>query len=275
MSKTHYDKAARECQYCYSSTDKFPVTWSQCAQSSCTKRVHACDLCKSRSRDNGLLCQSCWKAAGSLCLKCKKEKARTERCYLHMCRSCIPALEEAIHFDKVAEESRRYLEVTRQTLEWDEPAFQFLVLPDLDARDLPEYDARPISLSPQHCRLCLTQLGNSTLENHLESHHDGKTVTEYRREILGRTLVQWPQPVTAQLLRTRLAAFRKELSDQNFLLLSCAVCARQKRRCKLFDVSFPPPNATHAPAWLSWSKVDWDTHGATWYEQVDTVLNIT
>ena len=92
--------------------------------------------------------------------------------------------------------------------------------------------------------------------------------------MLGRTLTEWPQPISPQILRSRLAAFKEELCDANFLMHACASCARQKRRSKLFRVSFPPRNATGAPAWLAWEDDEWLQHRDAWFDQVDAALNI-
>eukprot|EP00973_Karenia_brevis_P093078 12415539-Karenia_brevis.AAC.1 len=64
---------------------------------------------------------------------------------------------------------------------------------------------------------------------------------------------EWPQPISPQLLRSRLAALKTEICDESFQLLACASCACQKRRCKLHPVVFPLRDAAHPPTWLSWS----------------------
>ena len=87
-------------------------------------------------------------------------------------------------------------------------------------------------------------------------------------------LTEWPQRIDAQVLRTRLAAFKMELCDENFQERPCAVCCRLKRRCKLFDVVFPVPDADRPPAWLPWDAEQWLTHRAAWYSSVDKLLNI-
>eukprot|EP00973_Karenia_brevis_P002213 297692-Karenia_brevis.AAC.1 len=55
---------------------------------------------------------------------------------------------------------------------------------------------------------------------------------------------------------------------------ACASCARQKRRCKLRSVVFPPRIATRPPEWLPWGEGDWSAYGPVWYDQVDEVLNV-
>ena len=42
---------------------------------------------------------------------------------------------------------------------------------------------------------------------------------DYRHEVFARTLAELPQPIPSQILRTRLAAFKRELSDQNLRIV--------------------------------------------------------
>eukprot|EP00973_Karenia_brevis_P082886 11493295-Karenia_brevis.AAC.1 len=55
---------------------------------------------------------------------------------------------------------------------------------------------------------------------------------------------------------------------------ACASCAREKRRCKLVTVTFPPMDAESCPAWLPWDDNAWLAHREQWYRQVDSVLNV-
>ena len=66
------------------------------------------------------------------------------------------------------------------------------------------------------------------LVEHIQVAH-GRSFCEYREHILRRTLAEWPQPISLQVLRNRLAAFKDELSDANFRMRVCASCAREKR----------------------------------------------
>ena len=147
------------------------------------------------------------------------------------------------------------------------------MLPDTQAPALPQYAETPEYLDPEHCRLCLQPYEDTGLERHLREQHQ-ISLEEYRQRAFRRTLTEWPQPISPQILRSRLAAFKRELSDFNFLMLSCAVCARQKRRCKLTAATFPPKNATSAPAWLPWDDNQWMTHRNSWFDQVDSLLCI-
>ena len=210
-----------------------------------------------------------------MCIACQEKPARNERSFLHMCKGCLVGLDEARHYDKVAAESARYLEKIAAQQEWSarEPSFRFLILPDVSAPPLPQYASTPEARSLHHCRLCLQPVEVGALEPHLQKSHQ-LTMQEYRQRVLGRTLVEWPQPVAPETLRSRLAAFREELCDFNFQLLSCAVCARQKRRCKLFPATFPPVAADVPPTWLPWSEDEWQLNREMWYHQVDEVLNV-
>ena len=111
------------------------------------------------------------------------------------------------------------------------------------------------------------------LRTHLLREH-GLSVEEYRRNVLQRTIAEWPQPIPAQVLRTRLRAFKDELSDRNFRMLSCACCAREKRRCKLSRVDFPSASAPEPPAWMMCSSVQWRTSSKRWLEAMHSVFDI-
>eukprot|EP00973_Karenia_brevis_P053756 7466969-Karenia_brevis.AAC.1 len=52
----------------------------------CQRMVHACSVCRSRFPTGGLLCDPCWASAGSLCMRCHKTAARTEKKFLHCCK---------------------------------------------------------------------------------------------------------------------------------------------------------------------------------------------
>ena len=92
-------------------------------------------------------------------------------------------------------------------------------------------------------------------------------------QVLGRTLAEWPQPVSAQVMRTRLTAYKQLLTEENFAQGVCACCARAKRLCRLTPACFPPPDASIAPSWLQWSAEAWERFGAAWHKQVDVVLS--
>ena len=92
--------------------------------------------------------------------------------------------------------------------------------------------------------------------------------------MLRRTIAEWPQPIPSQILRTRLAAFKEELSDDNFKELPCASCARLKRICKLREVQFPPSSSEQPPSWLPWSSAAWEARREAWYNQVHELLSI-
>ena len=111
------------------------------------------------------------------------------------------------------------------------------------------------------------------LKKHLQDCH-GMTPESYRREVLGRCVAEWPQPVTAQVLRSRLAAFKEELCDANYRLRACACCAREKRQAKLVEVIFPTARGSPVPTWLKWTQTQWDKFSKTWFDQMDNILNV-
>ena len=82
-------------------------------------------------------------------------------------------------------------------------------------------------------------VADSVAKHVLLEHH--MTPQEYRANVLAREMAAWPQPITAQTLRTRLAAYKGRLCDVNFDLGVCASCAREKRSCKMVHTSFQHP----------------------------------
>ena len=54
------------------------------------------------------------------------------------------------------------------------------------------------------------------------------TVRQYRHEVMGRVRCEWPQEVSPQVFRTRLAAYKEQLCDANYLSGVC-VCVRMLR----------------------------------------------
>ena len=93
--------------------------------------------------------------------------------------------------------------------------------------------------------------------------------------MLSRVVADWPEAISPQILRSRLFAFKQKLSDAEYGLGACAVCAREKRRCKLAQVEFPPPTgAASSPPWLGWSNGEWKEQAALWYERVNDLLSV-
>ena len=112
----------------------------------------------------------------------------------------------------------------QQAWELTAPALQGLLLPSPLLYELPKYAAQPTFLDPSHCRLCLQVVAPGRLAEHLltSEHHPGLTESQYRRLVLRQTLSEWPQTIPSQVLRTRLAAFKQELCDANYLEKPCA-----------------------------------------------------
>ena len=141
------------------------------------------------------------------------------------------------------------------------------------ASSLPQYANQATFLKPQHCRLCLQEV--SDLEEHLlEVHADASTLEEYRLKVFRKVVSEWPQEISPQVLRCRLAAFKDKMTDQNFEMLACASCTRQERRCKLRSVNFPPSNGSQRPSWLRCSEQEWKSDGVHWRKQIDKIFDI-
>ena len=115
---------------------------------------------------------------------------------------------------------------------------------------------------------------DAMLADHLRTGHSGLTPQQYRIMVLEDALHTWPQPISPQLLRARLAGFKAELTDNNFRLEPCACCAREKKPAKLQRVSFPPPDSLACPSWLLFTEEEWQKHRVEWHEQVDRLLNV-
>ena len=175
------------------------------------------------------------------------------------------------------QESVAYLdrieEAGQQTWNLSETALQHLVLPYRSADPLPQYADQAKYLHPSHCRVCLQECDD--LEEHLRAaQHPGATSKEeYRHLVLRKASGEWPQPITPQVLRCRLTAFKLEMTDDVFKRAPCACCARLWRQCKLTAVRFPPPSEAACPGWLPWSDEEWVMHREAWYNAVDAVLS--
>ena len=180
------------------------------------------------------------------------------------------------------EESQRYEEKisVQQVPKGDEEALQLLVLPSASAEPLPKYADEPAYMSPSHCRLCLQAVDD--LKQHLQEGCPAQqqqtplTLQAYRQEVFAKVVKEWPQPISPQVLRTRLAAFKNAMSDKNFKVYACASCARQKRSCEVEAVIFPPSDEAQCPAWLEdhWSNEEWVLHRDAWFKQLDDIFNI-
>ena len=221
-----------------------------CSTESCSRRVRTCSMCASEFPNNTALCDVCWKAAGSLCVVCKTSPAQNERIYQHRCKLCFGKQSPAVLAQLVRGESDQFLASvpSPQTLDVRAPALQSLLGPaDVESGSLPEYGRQPEYLDPNHCRLCLAPVGSSDndLRAHVVAEHSelrglSKDVLHaYRQTALGKAWADWPTPISPQVLRSRLAAFKAEMIDENYAMAACAVCCRQKRRCKLRRACFP------------------------------------
>ena len=169
---------------------------------------------------------------------------------------------------------RRFEASKLQQWNGSEAALQILILPHVSGEPLPRYADRAEYLHPDHCALCLQPYDD--LEEHLkEARHAGAaTPQEYRQTVLQMAAGEGPHSISPQVTRCRNAAYKGKMTDWNFRMFPCACCAREKRRCKLQQVQFPPADQDECPAWLPWSDEEWEVHRQAWWEKVDGILNI-
>ena len=110
LCRSHYDEYTTQCQHCSASgisiSGESSLMSLFCSEGKCKRQVHVCAKCVSRDRQK--LCHQCWKAAGSLCIKCGVTGARTEKCYMHCCKACVSTFSSEEHSELVRDESERY-----------------------------------------------------------------------------------------------------------------------------------------------------------------------
>ena len=284
LCSVHYEKCANQCQHCDNPLN-ISSGWHHCVTEQCGRQAHVCSSCSMHFPGGHFTCETCWKKEGGFCIKCKETPARNARKYMHMCQKCFHEQPPEVLFEYVREESRRYLEKTckQQVVKSSDPALQLLVVPPASGNTfLPKYAVEPTYLNASHCRLCLQAVHDAKdLEKHLKEGcpaKQGKSSTPeaYRQEIFANVVKEWPQPISPQVLRSRLAAFKNAMSDEIYKMSACATCARQKRNCELKSVIFPPSDAAQCPSWLEdhWDDEQWAMHREAWFEQLDDIFNI-
>ena len=265
-----------------------------CTAEGCSRKAYICSGCVGRWHGKQIVCIVCWRASGRLCIVCGATPARKESRFNHNCKECFANADIEVQRQLVAEESAAYLEARRklrQTWDGSEPAWQCLILPRASSCPLPQYAPHHEFLHPEHCRLCFAtrptdwtaaattlpasvDIGVSDwLSQHVREAHS-LSAQEYRSQMLARAVAEWPQPITPQVLRSRAYAYKKALCDASYSLSVCACCTREKRRCKLQLVELPGPDAASAPSWLGINAQAWALHGASWYGQMDNLLNV-
>ena len=183
----------------------------------------------------------------------------------------------------------------------NEPALQLLLLPQDKA--LPPYCKEATYLSPNHCRLCFhsfpTPLAvssetrtakdegdnaeagsalsqeacNTEVLKHLAS-HGLHSMEEYRKEVFSRVIGCPLEPVTNQVLRSRLSAYKGSQCDNLLREEPCAVCACFRRLAKLSTVEMPQRDAAVVPEWLVAAGAGEAFSIADWFDGMDRLFNI-
>ena len=108
---------------------------------------------------------------------------------------------------------------------------------------------------------------------HVLEHH-GLQPQEYRQHVRGRDMASGPQRVTAQVVRSRLAAWKQELNDEAFAEIVCNCCAQSCSRKSVQRVEFPCRAAEIPPVWLGWSPEQWEWFRDSWYDQIHAVFDV-
>ena len=148
--------------------------------------------------------------------------------------------------------------------------------------DLPPYGSVPGYLPLQHCRICFCSFEDTpehcfkqVLETHVLTKHD-LTLEEYRHKLLETNMATFPTPVTPQVHRMLLHAYRSQLNDTAFTFSACACCARQDLAHNLMQCLFPPTTCTEVPAWLlhrGWTAEDWNISSYLWLQDLNTCFS--
>ena len=107
---------------------------------------------------------------------------------------------------------------------------------------------------------------------HVQEAH-GQTPQAYREEVFSDAFARWPEAVSPQVLRTRLAAYKQHLTQENWTFGVCASCARLKRQVRLQSVVFPAAECEAAPAWLGWKDLEWLQFRAEWWKTLNEIFS--
>ena len=141
--------------------------------------------------------------------------------------------------------------------------------------DLPAYSAKADYLPWNHCPVCHDEVqiteGQSwvqALEAHTLKAHK-LCLKDVRRMVIETAMLQGPQSIGAQIMRTCLHRFRSELTDASFLMKPCACCTHGFVSKDLQTVRFPafdssaPDSLPDLPGWLiDWDLAAWKQEGA-------------
>ena len=92
-------------------------------------------------------------------------------------------------------------------------------------------------------------------------------------QVLERVVADWPEPVSPQILRTRLTEYKQSLSNENLQKGVCACCACLTPKPELERVDIYAPTADRAPPWMNWDADKWQKFGAAWFEKLNDLLS--
>ena len=216
------------------------------------------------------------------CFRCRDKKAETHKQYGRFCKNCFYAVNAGFADAELEAESKLFLEKRNTDPLPPEPtsnehALQLLLLPQDKA--LPPYSKEATYLSPNPCRLCFhsfpTPLAvspatrtaedegdnaeagsalsqeacNTEVLKHLAT-HGLNSIEECRKEVFSRAIGCPLEPVTNQVLRSRLSAYKAAQCDRLLREDPCAVCGCYVSLSQLSTVERPQRDAAVVPEWL-------------------------
>ena len=105
---------------------------------------------------------------------------------------------------------------------------------------------------------------------HLKTAHpEIESLAAYRKLVLSMLLHEWPQAVSPQVLRTRLADFKKSLCNANYRMGVCAPAAPARNGGAIWKSSSSRLRLLRSPpSWLPWSGPKWSDSAQLWYDQL-------
>ena len=136
-------------------------------------------------------------------------------------------------------------------------------------QDSPDISALPL---PRQTKRINTGV-DPRVEQHVIDAHGFKDAQEYRRHVFGREMATGLQPVTAQVVRTRLTAWKQGLTDEAFAEGVCSCCAQTCLRKTIVSAVFPPKASATPPPWLGWSAEQWEMRSEIWYDKISALFD--
>ena len=118
LCATHFETSSSCCQFCPVGADANQLAWRSCQNGNCARYVRVCTQRSLHVSNDSLICDMCWRSAGSKCIKCHTQDARTERRYTRCYKKCFSNLDDVTQMILVKAESDAYLQSVAQQQQW-------------------------------------------------------------------------------------------------------------------------------------------------------------